>query len=453
MDKTHIGKLKEGVEVWNRWRHENPNTAIDLSNAKLPQRNLSGVNLADANLAGADLQGSTLDGALLSGAELSHARLVGVQFSRADLHGANLDSAELQAANLSKADLSNANLNGARLTAAELIEANLNRADCRGCLFRQANLVKASLDWARLSASDFHSAVMTAASLRGAIMSSTILDAADLRMADLRAARLKGARLNHAKLRLADLQGADLEAADLQNADLEGADLRRTNLTRANLERASVFEALVGSTVFGNIDLSNVNGIDTLEHVGPSVVGIDTVYRTIESGGSLPFVFLEGVGVPGIFIEFIDSLQGIDYYSCYICYAPEDRDFARLLFERLRKAGVRVWDAQDGLRIGEDIQSAIHKSILRHDKLLVILSSSSLRSQKVGEEVRLALEREEASGKSVLFPVKVDNAILDHNIGWPKSLRNRHVGDFTEYANPAKLEKAFRQLLHDLRHL
>ena len=57
--------LKKGVTLWNKWRKENPNTWIDLSEASLPGANLSRANLQGADLRYANLSGANLDRATL----------------------------------------------------------------------------------------------------------------------------------------------------------------------------------------------------------------------------------------------------------------------------------------------------------------------------------------------------------------------------------------------------
>jgi uncharacterized protein YjbI with pentapeptide repeats len=49
-----VAILKKGVEVWNAWRRENPNTLPDLREAVLSAANLNYANL-DADLSGANL--------------------------------------------------------------------------------------------------------------------------------------------------------------------------------------------------------------------------------------------------------------------------------------------------------------------------------------------------------------------------------------------------------------
>ena len=55
-DKEQLAILKQGVDVWNKWREENPYVVT----------NLSGAKLNDADLNNADLQGADLQGAQLS---------------------------------------------------------------------------------------------------------------------------------------------------------------------------------------------------------------------------------------------------------------------------------------------------------------------------------------------------------------------------------------------------
>jgi hypothetical protein len=103
-DEEHVKILKQGVEVWNQWREENPDVRPDLRRA-----NLSAADLRKANLSGADLGGANLSGADLGGANLS-----GADLSEADLFEADLFEADLFGADLTDANLSGAKLEGAK---------------------------------------------------------------------------------------------------------------------------------------------------------------------------------------------------------------------------------------------------------------------------------------------------------------------------------------------------
>lgn len=52
-----------------------------------------------------------------------------------------------------------------------------------------------------------------------------------------------------------------------------------------DLREADLREAIIGWTTFANIDLSTVKGLETVKHLGPSTIGIDTVYL---SSGNIP---------------------------------------------------------------------------------------------------------------------------------------------------------------------
>jgi hypothetical protein len=44
--------------------------------------------------------------------------------------------------------------------------------------------------------------------------------------------------------------------------------------------KADLSEAKCGFTGFGNVDLSEVKGLETIRHEGPSTVGMDTLFRS-----------------------------------------------------------------------------------------------------------------------------------------------------------------------------
>jgi hypothetical protein len=122
---------------------------------------------------------------------------------------------------------------------------------------------------------------------------------------DLFEADLSGANLSRANLCVADLSMTILCEADLGEANLGRSYLREVNLLNANLSGADLSGARVIETTFANNDLSSVKGLNTVEHLGPSTIGIDTFYK---SGGKIPDVFLRESGVPENFIVSLREL-------------------------------------------------------------------------------------------------------------------------------------------------
>jgi hypothetical protein len=287
------------------------------------------------------------------------------------------------------------------------------------------------------------------------------LEGANLFDASLRGANLRGANLLAADFLMADLggvdfTGADLTAANLSSADLRGADLRGailhlTGLRGADLENSDFTDAEVGWTGFGDNDLSTVKGLETVRHFGPSSIGMDTIYK---SKGNIPEAFLRGAGVPEDFITYMKSLVGkpIDFYSCFISYSNKDDDFARRLHADLQQQGVRCWFAPEDLKIGDKFRMRIDESIRLYDKLMVILSENSLRSSWVEEEVEAAVEKERKQNKLVLFPICLDDAVMETEEAWAASLRRmRHIGDFRAWKDHDPYQKSFERLLRDLK--
>ena len=61
MNQDHFNLLTSGVEAFNEFRRNNPETFINLGGANLRSANLSGANLRSADLRSANLRSANLD--------------------------------------------------------------------------------------------------------------------------------------------------------------------------------------------------------------------------------------------------------------------------------------------------------------------------------------------------------------------------------------------------------
>jgi hypothetical protein len=328
---------------------------------------------------------------------------------RADLGGANLSHTWLYRANFGEVDLSHANLYRANLGEADLSHANLRRAN-----LGEVNLFRANLSHANISGAD-----------------------------------LTHANLNEANLCSANLIDANLDGAKLARANLVGAHLIRAKLVHANLKGANLTAGRLAETVFANIDLTSVVGLETCKHSAPSSID----HRTFEMSAPLPLSFLRGVGLPERLIEYLPSVfnHAIQYYSCFISYSTKDQDFADRIHADLQNRGVRCWFAPHDMPIGGKILDEIDTAIRLRDKLLLILSEHSIKSDWVEDEVDAAFEEERKRGRTVLFPIRLDDAVLDTNEAWAAKLRRaRHIGDFRNWEDHNSYKVSFERVMRDL---
>jgi hypothetical protein len=117
----------------------------------------------------------------------------------------------------------------------------------------------------------------------------------------------------------------------------------------------------------------------------------------------------------------------------------------------LQDKGVRCWFAPEDLKIGDKIWDRLDQSIRLHDKLLVILSSNSIGSEWVEDEVTTAFQEERKRGKTVLFPVRLDDAVMGTAEAWAGKVRQRHIGDFRGWKEHDEYRGAFGRLVRDLK--
>jgi uncharacterized protein YjbI with pentapeptide repeats len=295
---------------------------------------------------------------------------------------------------------------------------------------------------------------LTRADLSGADLTQADLSRANLSRADLTGAWLSGARLNGADLagaRLIDakLDETDLTRALLHRANLTGAVLSEARLIRASLTEADLTDAQLAQTIFAASYLANVQGLDRCDHSGPSMID----FVTLKLSGPLPVAFLRGVGLPDNLIHDLPSLlnEAIQHYSCFISYSDKDKAFAERLHADLQNQGVRCWFAPHDMPIGAKITDALDEAIRLRDKLLLILSDAAITSDWVEDEVTTAFEEERRRGGVVLFPVRIDDAVMQTSEAWAAKLRARHIGDFRRWKEDDSYQESFERLMRDLR--
>jgi len=336
-------------------------------------------------------------------------------------------------------DLSDADLIGKKLKGVNLAGANLTRTNLSGAHLRGADLSNAHLGGADLS---------------GVNLSGADLHGAHLRGAHLRGADLSGANLSGADLLLADLSGADLISTDLTDANLNGASLSGANLTGANLSGACMWR-----TIIANTDLGGVKGLSAVVHDGPSSIGIDTLYQ---SQGKIPDEFLRGAGVPDDLIAHAHSLinKPTDFYSCFISYSEQDREFAGRLHRDLEIKRVRCWLFPEDAKWGETVWDEIDGGIKHYDKLVVVCSENSLQSPAVLREIERGLQREDRERKNVLFPIRIDDYIFakrenEERDKWEHERKadvvKKVVGDFCRWKDHDAYQKSLARLLKHLQ--
>jgi hypothetical protein len=240
-----------------------------------------------------------------------------------------------------------------------------------------------------------------------------------------------------------------LLAANLSKADLRSATLPNANYP-ADLTDADLTGVHLGETVLANLDLSRTKGLDSCVHQGPSIID----HRTLQRSGQLPLSFLRGCGLPDSLIEYLPSLLNLplQFYCCLISHSSKDDEFARRLRADLRDEDILCWFAPEDMRIGDDQDETIDKAIRMRDKLLLTLSENSIASAWVRKEVQNALAEKEQYGRQLLFPIRLDDAVMDTTEQWAHDIRrNRHIGDFRLWKGPDVYRKAFERLLRDLK--
>jgi hypothetical protein len=148
------------------------------------------------------------------------------------------------------------------------------------------------------------------------------------------------------------------------------------------------------------------------------------------------------------------------FQSVFISYSTKDEKFARCLHGRMRQAGLRVWFAPEDVKGGDKLFDQIDRAIQLHDKLLLILSDNSVKSEWVITEIRKARGVEKKENRRKLFPIRLVDfdtlrewTCFDADTGKDLAVEVREyfIPDFSNWKNDDAFEAAFSRLLSDLK--
>jgi uncharacterized protein YjbI with pentapeptide repeats len=265
-DSYQVSLLRQGTEVWNKWRSENP-------------------SVVRPDFTWAELNDIRIDSANLDGAQLNHAKLNGASMSRTSFVKADLRSAEIRLA--------------------YFIDADLRSADFRQSMLMRTSFDKSNLEGALFDNADAREVGFWGASLVGASFART-----NLMRADFTRANLTGANLSEAELSYAIFVDANLQEADVSGSSIYGISVWNCNVAGTNQKALAIGGSVSALTVddlqlaqFVFLLLGNERLRDVLETVSKKAVLIlgrftperkailDAIRDELRRFGYLPLLF------------------------------------------------------------------------------------------------------------------------------------------------------------------
>ncbi|MBI5950504.1 MAG: toll/interleukin-1 receptor domain-containing protein [Chloroflexi bacterium] len=302
--------------------------------------------------------------------------------------------------------------------------------------------------------------------LNGVNLNGVNLAGAKLNEALLSDANLHGANLGNASLRGSWLNGTDLSEALLGGAGFNRAELIGANLRKADLKGTDLNHAILGNTIIAQVDLSQACGLESVEHLAPSIIAADAIKL---SKGEIPEAFLRGCGLgdweiesaklykPGLSNQDIINInykifdlrasQSIQISPLFISYSHADAPFVEKLEYRLVEKGIRFWRDIHDMTSGR-MEKQVDRAMRQNPTVILILSEKSTRSDWVEHEARLARELEKELGRDVLCPIALDDSWKSAQ--WPARLMEQimeyNILDYSKWND----DKAFGQVFNKM---
>jgi hypothetical protein len=86
------------------------------------------------------------------------------------------------------------------------------------------------------------------------------------------------------------------------------------------------------------------------------------------------------------------------------------------------------------------------------NRLVLVLSEHSVASDWVKDEVMTAFAEERDRRSMVVFPIRIDDAVMSSTKAWAAKIReSRHIGDFRHWNDRKSYVDSVTRLLRDLK--
>jgi hypothetical protein len=125
----------------------------------------------------------------------------------------------------------------------------------------------------------------------------------------------------------------------------------------------------------------------------------------------------------------------------FISYSHKDKSFAQKLYAALSAEGIEVSIDDKDFQIGDSLPDKIGTAIDTSDFVIAILSSSSVKSNWVLTELKLAITKEVEKQKKSILPIKIQECDV------PNFLKDKIYADFTD---PDDFHELFRRVVYTL---
>ena len=299
-DQQHLTILLQGINIWNKWRIDNPDIKPDLSKVSLYNHNVyefvvrgpgitivrdkaffKEVDFSDTNLSGAYLHNVVFNGSNFRDASPEGAILTEAHLNKCVLLNANLTNAKLQ-----NSYLVDSNLQGSIFYQAKLSYANLSNSNAFETNFESADLYGVKFDTVKLWNNNFKNASLPTANLSGKQLVGSNFESATLNAVKFEHSNLRNCNFRKAHLGNSQMKGANLTKACFEEAILNNSDMSNTVLIETNFKNAEI----VNTKIFG-ISAWDVN-LENTKQPGLVITRSDQLTVTVDNLEVAQFIYL-----------------------------------------------------------------------------------------------------------------------------------------------------------------
>lgn len=229
-----------------------------------------------------------------------------------------------------------------------------------------------------------------------------------------------------------DYCGVYFVNSKLLNCSFSDGNLTHDVFSKTNLNNVAFINMELSKDTFKGTEVTDSKCFIDLQTIINSEIE-DSAYKIFGVNGPNPKPYIH------------DIFSEIKFQSVFVSYSFDDRDFAHIINEQLRRHGVNTFLWERDAPGGKRLKKIMSENIRKHDRLLFIASQHSLQSEACQYELKEAREKQTHEWKDIYYPIHIDNYLFEvRKEDIPRKFREDfwenieevkefHSKDFTKY--------------------
>lgn len=324
------------------------------------------------------------------------------------LKGLVLTNLSIRDRNFECTEFKNCRFENCDFTTSIISSCTLEKCHFKGCRFVWSKFLDVDLFTCK-----FKECIITGLELCDAVFRETEF----INCTEILDLAIRGSRERFVSFHNCYLHHLDIEPIGEQNSekiDFIECLIKESSFDRVDFSESNFNNCILSLNQFSSCILSKSTFIGKNQTPGNefNLIDIRTILNSTPQDTAL-LVNLFGIHNSEIKDYLIGLTSKIEFQSIFISYSFNDKEFAKIINEELRRRGILTFQWEKDSPGGKSLKKIMSTEVKAKDRILFIASSNSLKSEACQFELSEGRKKQNQTWQDVFFPIHIDNFLFE----------------------------------------